>query len=100
MKSEVFNQYVERVTDLFDITKEQLFSKSREQILVDARYLLYYLCYNRPMQVMYIEKYVNENGYSIKHSSIISGIKSVERRVAEDKDYLSIIKEIEKAVFI
>lgn len=100
MKSDVFNQYVERVTDLFDITKEQLFSKSRMRTLVDARYLLFYLCHKRPMQIMYIQKYMGENGYPTPHSSICHGIASIEKRVADDKDYLTIVKEIEKSVFI
>lgn len=100
MKEDVFNQYVERVIDLFGLKKEDLFSKSKKQILVDARHLLYYLCFTRPMQVMYIQKYMNANGYLIKHSSIIYGISVLEKRIAEDNDYLSIVKDIEKAVYI
>ena len=100
MKEDIFNQYVERVTDLFKIGKEELFSKSKNQKLVDARHLLYYLCIKRPMKLMYIEKYMNDSGYAIKHSTICHGIASVERKVSEDKDYLTIVKDIEKSVFI
>jgi hypothetical protein len=67
---------------------------------VDARQLIYYLCAKRPMQVTYIEKYMNEAGYEIKHSSIIHGIYAVEKRIAEDKDYVSVVREVERAVFI
>jgi chromosomal replication initiation ATPase DnaA len=100
MKSDIFNQYVERVTDLFGISKEQFFSKSKERPLVDARYLLYYLCYKRPMAINYIQKYMDESGYIIKHSTIIYGISTVEKRVKDDNDYLQIVKDIQKAVFI
>jgi len=31
MKQDVFNQYVERVVDLFQVTKEDLFSKSKKR---------------------------------------------------------------------
>jgi len=44
MKQDVFNQYSERVADVFHVTKEELFSKSKKPELVDARRLLYYLC--------------------------------------------------------
>ena len=100
MKQDVFNQYVERVVDLFQITKEDLFSKSKKRELVDARHLLYYLCSKRPMQIAYIERYMNESGYAIKHSSIIHGIGVTEQKLETDKDYVSIVKDIEKAVFI
>jgi chromosomal replication initiation ATPase DnaA len=100
MKSDVFNQYVERVTDLFGINKEELFSKSKKRELVDARHLIYYLCSKRPMQIMYIQKYMKENGYEIQHSSVIHGIASIEGRIKDDNDYVSIVKEIERAVFI
>jgi chromosomal replication initiation ATPase DnaA len=100
MKHDVFNQYVERVIDLFGITKEELFSKSKKRKYVDARHLIYYLCSKRPMQVTYIERYMCEAGYQITHTTIIHGIASVERRIAEDRDYVSIVKELERSVFI
>jgi len=100
MKSDVFNQYVDRVTELFRIEKADLFTKSKKQELVDARHLLYYLCANRPMKLIYIEKYMAENGYEIKHNSIIHGINSVENKLTNDEDLSSVIKDIEKAVYI
>lgn len=100
MKHDVFNQYVERVSDLFGISKDEIFSKSKKRELVDARHLVYYLCSKRPMQVTYIQKYMNEAGYDIKHSSIIHGISAVEQKIAEDKDYVSVVKDVERAVFI
>ena len=57
MKQDVFNQYVDRVTDLYQIKKFELFSKSKKRELVDARHLLYYLCAKRPMKLIYIQKY-------------------------------------------
>ncbi len=100
MKHDVFNQYVERVVDLFGITKEDFFSKNKKRAIVDARQLVYYLCAKRPMQIIYIERYMSEGGYSIAHPSIIHGISAVEKRIAEDKDYVSVVKEVERAVFI
>ena len=100
MKHDIFNQYVDRVVDLISITKDDIFSKSKKREIVDARHLLYYLCNKRPMTIVYIQKYMNANGYDIKHSSIIHGINSVSTRVKDDADYMQIVKEIDKAVFI
>jgi chromosomal replication initiator protein len=100
MKEDVFNQYVERVSDLFGIKKEDLFTKSKKREIVDARQLVYYLCAKRPMRISYIQKYFKDNGYDIVHSSIIHGINIMNERVKDDKDYYTIIQDINKAVFI
>jgi chromosomal replication initiation ATPase DnaA len=100
MKSDIFYQYVDRVVDLFRISREDLFSKTKRRDLVDARYMLYYLCINRPMSLTYVEKYMAENGYQIKHSTIIYGLSVMTERVREDFDYAQMVKEIEKSVFI
>jgi chromosomal replication initiation ATPase DnaA len=100
MKKEVFNQYVDRVVNLFDINKDELFAKNKRRDIADARQLLYYICYKRPMQINYIQKFMKENGYPISHSSIIHGINCVERKMTSDKDYFNVMKEITKAVSI
>jgi chromosomal replication initiation ATPase DnaA len=100
MKQEIFNQYVDRIVDLFGITREELFSKNKKREIVDARHLLYYLCYRRPMTFRYIQNFMEANNYSIKHSSIIHGVQSVSLKVKEDVDYAQVVKDMEKAVFI
>jgi chromosomal replication initiation ATPase DnaA len=100
MKSDIFNQYAERVCEQFAITTQDLFSKNKRRDFVDARYLLYYLCYKRPMNISYIERFMCDSGYNIRHSSIIAGINIVKKKVEEDADYSQIVKDIQKAVFI
>ena len=100
MKQDVFNQYVDRVCDLFSIKREDIFSKSKKRQLVDARHLVYYLCFKRPMQLTYIQQFMGENVYMIEHSSVIHGVASVDKKISEDKDYVTIVRDIEKAVFI
>jgi chromosomal replication initiation ATPase DnaA len=100
MKSEIFNQYADRVSSLFGLEKDTIFSKSKKKDIVDARYLLYYLCYNRPMKVIYIQKYMSDKGYEIKHSSIIYGIKAIDERMESDSDYITVVKNLQKSVLI
>ena len=52
------------------------------------------------MQITYIEKFMIENGYNVVHSTVIYGIASVDKKIAEDRDYVTVVREIEKAVFI
>lgn len=94
MKKGVFKEYLERVLNTFNITEEEIFTKSKRRDLVDARHLLYYLCYHRPMQIRYIQEYMEDYGYKVGHSSIIHGIEQVSDKVSEDMDYDTICREL------
>lgn len=94
MKIEIFNNYLDNIIKLYSIPKEWIFSKNKKMEVVDARYMLYYLCSKRKIPISYIQRYMDINGYVIGHSSIIHGIKSVEVKVNEDSDYKQIINKI------
>lgn len=98
MKQEIFDRYVERICKRFKITPEQLFTKTKKTDIVDARHLLYYLCFNRPMKLITIQNYMEDNGYTINHSSVVYGITSIQTKSEEDRDYKKIIKEIEQSI--
>lgn len=100
MKEDVFNQYVDKVLDLFGMDKERFFSKSKERDVADARQLLYYLCCSRKMRHVTIKKFMIKNGFSLHYNSISNGINNVKIKIEEDRDYQTIIKELEKSVFI
>jgi len=100
MKQDIFNQYVDKVIEMFNINKDILFSKSKERHVVDARQMLYYLCYNRQMQFVTIKNFMVNNGASVHHNSIVNGINNVKVKLEEDRDYQSIIKELDKTVYI
>jgi len=96
MKQNVFNQYADKVCEIFSIEEKLLFEKTKRKDVVDARHLLYFLCAERPMRIVYIQEYMAESGYIINHSSIIYGIRKVSERVKTDKDYIQVIKDIKK----
>lgn len=94
MKNLAFDGYVSKVCDVFDITKKELFTKSKRRDIVDARHLLYFLCFKRPMQIRYIQEYMGNKGYKVGHSSIIHGIEQVESKVTTDNDYERVYQQL------
>ena len=44
MKYELFSKYATEVCKVFGVEEDQIFQKNKEAEIVDARYLLYYLC--------------------------------------------------------
>ncbi len=69
-------------------------SKVKRRDIVDARHLLYFLCYKRPMQIRYIQEYMGKNGYEVGHSSIIHGIAQVKEKMKVDNDYERVYERI------
>lgn len=97
MKEKIFKKYVEEVCDLYDIEQETLFTKTKRRDCVDARHLLYYLCSERPMRLVYIQEYMAQNGYHIPHSSIHHGIAQVRKKIENnDRDYIATVKTMQK----
>jgi hypothetical protein len=99
MKKDIFNQYVSKVCELFDIEPDDLIKKTKERNIVDARQLLFFLCEKRQIKIIYIEKWMNDVGFKVGHSTIIHGIRKVKDRIRGDNDYVSIVKDIERSVF-
>lgn len=100
MKQEIFTKYVDKVASQFDITTEQMFAKTKDRKIVDARHLLYFLCSNRNMRIKFIQECLFAMGQKINHSNIIYGIASVEKRMKEDYDYQRIVRQFENSVSI
>ena len=98
MKLDIFNYYATQCADLFGITEELLFTKSKLRDIVDARQLLYYMCSERQMRIVYIQEYMFSKGYLINHSSIIYGIHQVKGRMTKDADYRRVIKSIKTCI--
>tara|TARA_R110000803_G_C11981421_1_gene320810 strand:+ start:327 stop:632 length:306 start_codon:yes stop_codon:yes gene_type:complete len=94
MKYELFSKYATEVCKVFGVEEDQIFQKNKEAEIVDARYLLYYLCNTKKMRLKYIQKYMNDRGYDIPHSTIHYGIKQVTKKVTEDRDYQNVIDVI------
>jgi chromosomal replication initiation ATPase DnaA len=94
MKKDIFDEYVDKVTNHFGVSREQLFTKNKERRISDARHMLYYLCKERQITGSYTKHYMGENGYDIALSSIGHGIKRIEKEIAKDPDYTIIINQL------
>ena len=72
----VFNKTLKKVSDFYGIEQEELFEKTKKQLIADSRPLVYYICLQSPnFKVSYIQKYMQEKGYHADHAEIIYGKK-------------------------
>jgi chromosomal replication initiation ATPase DnaA len=100
MKKTIFDKYVKEVCELYRIRERDLWEKTKKLDIVNARYLLYYLCHIRNIAQVDIISYCEECGYSVARPNLIHAIKSIGKKVATDSDYYNIVKRIEESVSI
>tara|TARA_R100000742_G_scaffold3133_1_gene661 strand:- start:1719 stop:2024 length:306 start_codon:yes stop_codon:yes gene_type:complete len=87
MKRGIFNKYVDYVCQEMNITREQMFSKNRMAKISTARFLLYSICYQRPMTIVQIVDLMSENGYDIARTGVEYGIQKLQNTGDVDVDY-------------
>jgi len=94
MKKDIFENYVKLICEMFGIEKAELFTKNKRRDLVDARHMLYYMCFNRKLQVTHIKHYMNDNGYYVQHPTVLHGIKEIQKKMVDDYDYVRVINKL------
>ena len=92
MKREIFMVYANAIAEQFHLTLDQMFEKTKKRECVDARQILYYLCMERPIRISYIQRFMEENGHNVSHSTIIHGYKKAKELIDKDKDYKKILE--------
>ena len=95
MKKKIFMQYADAVAEQFHLSLDQMFEKSKRRECVDARQMLYYLCMERPIRISYIQRFLEDNGYSVAHSTIIHGYKKAKEMIESDKDFKDVVNMIQ-----
>ena len=98
MKREVFIAYANSVAEQFHLTMEEMFEKTKKRENVDARQILYYLCMERPIRISYIQRFMEDHGHPVSHSTIIHGYKKAKELIDNDSEYHDILKKAESNI--
>ena len=79
------------------IVSSDLFVKSKETGVVDARQLLYFLCYNNSnMKLTEISTYTSNQGFHEDQANISRSIESFTKKLESDKDLQVIVDKIKR----
>ena len=95
MKKDIFDSYAKAIASQFHLTLDQMFDKTKKREIVDARQMLYYLCMERPIRISYIQRFMEEQGHSVAHSTIIHGYKRAKEMIDQDKDFKHVVKVLQ-----
>ena len=79
MTPDKFEHTIKSVSTVMHVSPEEIYSRSREQHIVDARHIIFYLLKKRHgMPLVYIKKFMKEKGHVVHHSTIKYGIEKVD----------------------
>ena len=98
MKKKIFLKYADAVAEQFHLTLDQMFEKTKRRECVDARQMLYYLCMERPIRVSYIQRFMEEEGLTLCHTTIIHGYKQAKKTIENDKDFSLVANSIQEEI--
>ena len=97
MKKDIFDGYAIAIAKQFHLTLDQMFDKTKKREIVDARQMLYYLCMERPIRISYIQRFMEEQGHSVAHSTIIHGYKKAKELIDSDQDFKDVVNKLQDA---
>jgi hypothetical protein len=90
MKRAIFNKYVDEICSEINMLRDSLFLKDRTTKYSNARFILYNVCYNRPMTIMQIVEYMDDNGYKTTRQSVEHGIQKIyETKDPDVQDFIN-----------
>ena len=85
MNLDTFNQYATEVSRTLGCDTEDIFTRTKKRHLVDARQILFYIANQNDMSIVYIQKFMKENGMYMEHSTIIHGINRITDMIPRNK---------------
>tara|TARA_R110002051_G_scaffold261646_1_gene321562 strand:- start:441 stop:749 length:309 start_codon:yes stop_codon:yes gene_type:complete len=96
MKKDIFIRTLNKVCQLYGVNKKDIFTKTKKQLIADARHLLYYICLQeKNFKISYIQQYMKEHGYAADHAEIIYGKNKISEMLSKDSDTQDKIAEIQ-----
>lgn len=94
MKRKIYEEIFNEISNHFGLNKDEILTHTKKREVVDARQAIYYVCHHRGMRISHIQSYLKQDGYGVTHSTIINGLKIVEKNIKEDEDYKKIINRV------
>jgi len=94
MKKDLFQSILNQILKKYGVSKQEFYETTKMPDIVNARYLLFYVCKMNGIAISRIERLLKDDGFDITKPTIFRGIKAMEKRIIEDADYSKIISSI------
>ena len=89
---EIFDEIVSDVCKTTRTHEQELFYKTKDNHITQARYLIYYLAKDNGYRLSSIVRSMKAMGFETTNSTIIYGIKETEKKIKQDPDLSKYIK--------
>lgn len=94
MNRKLFSAIVELVGEFTQLDETEIFSKSRKQTLVDARYLIIFISRQLDIKLIYIQRFFKLKGFKLHYTTLFHASKRIEAEIKEDEYLKEIVDSI------
>ena len=94
MKKNLYDNIVSQVSDICRISTDEIFNRESKTQGKRARQMIWWLAFDRNIELFYIREYTESHGLKMATSTIIHGIRAFQKRMDNDDDILKIINQI------
>lgn len=95
MKIHYVERYLDKVIDHSRLTKTEIFSKTKQMHIVQARRILYHLCIQKGITINELMQYLKQLGFDVAYNNIRSGLETVDKQILNDPDLAEIIYNLQ-----
>jgi chromosomal replication initiation ATPase DnaA len=96
MNEHILQSYIDNITMHYGVSQEFIFSEGRKREKTEPRNLFFYLSRKKGIPMVTVQKFLLKKGYDLKQSNIYKTLKSLSKKIDNDKDYEPLIKKLEK----
>jgi chromosomal replication initiation ATPase DnaA len=98
MNKKLFDKIIEQILNYYDISKYELYEQSKMPDVVNARYLLFYICELKGISISRTKKLLEDDGFIMTYATILRGAKAIKTRINENEEYKKVLETILKNI--
>ena len=88
---DLFDDVVSSVSEVTRIHPTELFQKTKDNHVTQARYLIYYILKHNGYKLATISRCMKQHGYDAANSTIIYGVKKIHESLPSDESLAAFI---------
>lgn len=89
---DLFDEVLSEVARVTRTQPSELFQKTKDNHITQARYLIYYILKNHGYKLATISRCMKNKGYHAANSTIIYGVKQIHEKISEDESLAAFVK--------
>jgi chromosomal replication initiation ATPase DnaA len=94
MNDDIIQAYIDNITQHFGVSQKFILSEGRKLKKTTPRNMLYYLCLQRGIPIVFIQNFLKKNNFYMHHASILQGVQRIGVHIENNPDYARVFNKL------